>query len=247
MRSSDGTHEGVSAGLSLLCSAANIGFPNLTTNGSHRVQIFKSHRYIHSLSHYIWSLFITGSMDVKTDFSDHRIHGGVLRADRASPTAGRLLTANRLAVATAMSQAGLFLRGQPYNRIQNKSLSGSGAIAPSILSGIEHRRNKGMTKPHSGVRSGIAKSVIWTSVAFLMGVSLLFVVYPNGAQTLVPRTIPCAVPRFALDIMRAHSSPPARVTPWWRWRFLWASFFCLQCGRSLLYVYFVLNSSTNCV
>ena len=152
-------------------------------------------------------------MDVKTDFSDHRIHGGVLRADRASPTAGRLLTANRWAVATAMSQAGfVFARTtiQPNPKQIPEWFWRYRTQYPQWDRTQEEQRDD---KTTFGGPVGDRKVSYMTSVAFLMGVSLLFVVYPNGAQTLVPRTIPCAVPRFALDIMRAHSSPPARVTP----------------------------------
>ena len=69
------------------------------------------HTTIHCLHHSMSSLFLTGLRALKTDFSVHRIHGGVLFPACASPTAGpgglwrptagRLLTANRRAVVTA--------------------------------------------------------------------------------------------------------------------------------------------------
>ena len=90
---------------------------NGANNGSHRVPMTPLYTI----------LFLTGLMDLKTGFSDHRVHGGALRPARASPTAGpggwwrpaagRLLTANRRAVVTANRWAVSHGSGQrPYAR-----------------------------------------------------------------------------------------------------------------------------------
>ena len=100
--------------MSCLCSAAPLGRRESRKHkGTAQTDVrtgFHPHKYIYSLHHYIQSLFLTGLRDEKADFSNHRFRGGVLRPAGASPTAGpggwwrptagRLLTANRLAVVT---------------------------------------------------------------------------------------------------------------------------------------------------